>query len=91
MPKFLAVHTMPMPVTAEEVTPLVKELLKSETRDAYWVSAWGQQNTEGKFLKFFCEWNAKSADAIRKLFSFVPQFPLDGVYPMARIESEDFR
>ncbi len=91
MPKYLAVHTMSGPVTAEEVTPLVQQLVKGESAGAYWVRAWGQNDEQGKFVKFFCEWNAKSKDAIRDIFAKVPDFPLDDIYPMTKIDSEDFR
>lgn len=82
---------MPGPATTEEVLPLVKRLMKGETRDAYWVGAWGQNNEEGKFTKFFCEWNAKNEKAVRDVFSKTPEFPLDAIYPMTKIDSEDFR
>ncbi len=91
MPKFLAVHTMPGPSTTEDVAPMVRELVKGETVNAYWVRAWGQNDEEGKFLKFFCEWNAENEKAVRDVFAKVPEFPLDGVYPMTKIDSEDFR
>jgi len=91
MRKYVAMHTMPGPVTVEQVTPLVKKLLANEGRDVYWVGAWAQTNEEGKVLKIFCEWNAKDEKAIRAVFAKVPEFPLDSVHPMMKVDSAEFR
>lgn len=90
-PKYMAVHTFPGPVTVEQATPLVRKLVQNEGRDAYWVEGWAQTNEEGKVLKVFCEWNAKDEKAIREIFAKVPEFPLDNVHRMAKIDSVDFR
>jgi hypothetical protein len=91
MPKFIAVHTLPTPMTPAEITPLVKQLLKHETHDAYWVESWAQMDANGKAVKIFCEWNGKTADAVNAVFAGVPTFPLDGVFPMGKFDSEGFR
>ncbi len=91
MPKYIAVHTLPQPTTPEEITPLVNELLRHEALDAYWVQAWAETNEEGKTLRIFCEWNAKSEEAVRKIFAKVPAFPLDHVRPLAKFDSDSFR
>ena len=91
MAKYMAVHTLPQPTTSEELTPLVRELLAHEARDAYWVHAWAETNEEGKALRIFCEWNAESEEAVKKVFSKVPAFPLDHVRPMAKFDSDSFR
>lgn len=89
--KYIAVHTLPQPTTPEELTPLVEELLRHEALDAYWVGAWAETNEEGKALRIFCEWNANSAEAVKKVFAKVPAFPLDHIRPMAKFDSDSFR
>jgi hypothetical protein len=89
--KFLAVHTLPAPATLEEATPIGKKAKANSTVDAYWVRSWTQLNNEGKIVRIFCEWNAKDADAVLKVMAKMPEFPLDGLYPMMAVDSEDFR
>jgi len=91
MPKFLAVHPMPKPVTIEEATPLGKKVKANSTLDAYWVRAWAQCNEEGKIVKIFCEWNGVNIGAVRKVLAKVPELPTEGVYPLTIVDCEDFR
>ena len=91
MPKFLAIHTLSGPVAAEEVMPLAKKVRANSTLDAYWVKSIAQLNEEGKIVKVFCEWNAVDAEAMQKVFAKIPELPVDGIYPMATLDSEDFR
>jgi len=91
MPKFLAVHSFP-PTTIEDGTQMAKQVKAINTNiNAYWVGSWLQLNEEGKIVKIFCEWNAVSAEAVRKEISKVPNLPVDGVYPMVKIDAEDSR
>ena len=90
MPKFLAVHPFPAPVGIEEGTPLGKTVKAKSTVDAYWVRSWAQLNDAGKVVKLFCEWNATSIAAIRAVIADIPM-PTEGIYPMAVLDSEDFR
>jgi len=91
MPKFLVVHTLPTPVAMDEATPLGKKARANITLDAYWVKSWAQLNEEGKIVKIYCEWNAVDAESIRKVTAKVPELPVDGIYPMAIVDSENFR
>jgi len=91
MPKFLAVHPMPKPVTFKEGTPLGKKVKANATLEAYWVKSWAQLNEEGKIVKLFCEWNAVDIGAVRKVIAKIPELPTEGVYPLAILDSEDFR
>ncbi len=91
MAKFLVVHPLPAPATVEEATPLGQKVKANSTLDAYWVKSWGQMNEEGKTVKILCEWNAVDAEAVRKVLAKVPELPVEGVYPMAIFDSEDFR
>ena len=90
MPKFLAVHPLPNPATIEEATPLGKKAKSLCTVDAYWVSSWSQLNDEGKIVKILCEWNGKDLKSVKDLV-VKSGMPLEGVYPMMKVDSEDFR
>ena len=92
MGKFLVVHPqLPSPLTIEEATPLGQKAKANSTLDAYWVKSWGQMNKEGKVVKILCEWNAVDAEAIRKVLAKIPELPVEGIYPMAIMDREDFR
>ena len=91
VPKYMAIHTLPEPMANEEVTPLAKKVAANVTLDAYWVGTQVQLNDEGKVLRFICEWNAKDVESIKEVFSKVPELPYDGIYPMTKLDSIDFR
>jgi len=55
------------------------------------VRSWIQLSEEGKIVKILCEWNAENAEAIHKVLAKVPRLPVDGIYPMMMVDSEDFR
>lgn len=90
MPKFLAVHPLPAPVTLEEAAPAGKLAKANSTVDAYWLGAWTQNNEEGKIVKILCEWNAVNIEAVREVLAKVP-IPVEGIYPMTVVDSEDYR
>lgn len=91
MGKFLAAHTLPSPATVEEAGVLAKQAKANLTLDAYWIGSWVQLNEQGKVTKIFCEWDAKDAESIRKVFAKVPQLPVDGIYPMMKVDAEAYR
>jgi hypothetical protein len=91
MGKFLAVHTLPSPATIEEATPIAKAAKANSTLDAYWVGSWLQMNEQGKATKIFCEWDAKDAESVRKILAKIPGLPVDGVYPMGKVDAEAYR
>ena len=90
MPKFLAVHPLKAPATIEEATPAGKAAKANSTVDAYWVCSWSQLDEKGKIVKILCQWNAVNIEAVRKVLAKVP-VPLEGIYPMMVVDSEDFR
>ena len=90
MPKFLVIHPVPNPVTFEEGAPVAKAAKANSTVDAYWVNSWAQLNEESKIVKIFCQWNATNAEAVRQVLPKIPA-PSEGPYPMAVVDSEDFR
>ena len=81
MLRFLAVHTMPTPLTREEALAIAKRVKDNCTVDARWIRSWVKLNDEGKIVKIYCEWNGKAADDVRKIIEKV-QLPLDGLHPM---------
>jgi len=91
MGKFLAVHTLPTPTRAEDAAPIAKAVKAGSTADAYWVGSWLQLNEEGKATKILCEWDARDIESIRKVFAKIPQLPVDGIYPMAKVDAESYR
>jgi len=93
MPKFLVVHApLPAPATLQEATPLGKKAKANSTLEAYWVGSWCQLNEEGKIVRIYCEWNAVDAESVRKVLAkAIPELPVDGIYPMMIVDSEDYR
>lgn len=94
MGKFLAVHTLPSPMTPDEAAPVAKAVKSSLGVDAYWVGSWLQLNEQGKITKILCEWDAKDIASIRKVFDEVVKkvpVPVDGIWPMAKVDAESYR
>jgi hypothetical protein len=91
MGKFLAAHTLPSPATIEEAGVFAKKAKANVTLDAYWIGATIQLNEQGKAAKIFCEWDARDAESIRKVLAKVPELPVDGIYPMAKVDAESYR
>jgi len=91
MGKFLAVHTLPSPTSTEQATPIAKAAKASSGADAYWVSSWLQLNEQGKITKILCEWDAKDAESVRNILAKIPGLPVDGVYPMGKVDAEAYR
>ena len=90
MPKFLAVHPLSIPITFEEATPIAKKAKAEFTLDAYWVGAWSQLDETGKITKIMCYWNGASIEAVRNVLAKVP-CPVEGIYPLAMVDGEDYR
>ena len=94
MGKFLVVHTLPSPATIEEAGAIGKAAKANHTVDAYWVGAWSQLNEQGKITKIFCEWDAKDSASIRKVadkVNSIVKLPIDGIWPMAKVDGETYR
>jgi hypothetical protein len=92
MGKFVAVHPVGGNMDMEAATPLGRAVKANCTADAYWVRSWYLPE-EGKF---YCEWDAKDADAIREVMAAAAaqgaSLPLEGIYAMAAAPmGEDFR
>jgi hypothetical protein len=94
MGKFLAIHTLPSPATVEQVAPVGKAVKARSTADAYWVCSWTQLDESGKVTRILCEWDAKDAQSIRRIFDEIVKtipFPVDGIYPMMKVDGETYR
>jgi hypothetical protein len=93
MGKFLCVHPVGGDMDLEAATPLGRAVKANSTVDAYWVRSWYVPE-EGKF---YCEWDAKDADAVREVITAATAqigapFPLEGVYAIAAMATgEDYR
>jgi hypothetical protein len=86
MPRFIAVHTMPM--TEEQAMEMTKNL--PPTPEGV---AWKQTYSDFQDGKFFCEWLAPDKESIEQVFKDW-KMPYDAIYPVrlynvARKEFED--
>lgn len=92
IPKFIVIHTAPelalkeMLATPSGQNVLAIELRKLCTFDAYWVRAWAVLEQQ----KLYCEWDAKDAQSIRRVFEKAPQpqFLIEAIYEMRVIDAE---
>jgi len=74
MPKFVAVHTMPM--TQEQAM----EMFKNMPAPPQGVS-WKYTYCDFADGKFFCDWDAPNKETLEQLFKGM-QLPFDAVYPV---------
>ena len=92
VPKFMVIHEAPALALKEFLaTPAGQNALTIGMRqlctfDAYWVRAWAVPEQE----KIYCEWNAKDAESIRRVFEKAPQpaFLVEAIYEMRVIDAE---
>lgn len=94
MPKFIVVHSVPKDALKKmfEITPeqnkMIINLRKACNYDAYWIKTWAVLDHE----KLYCEWNAKDAESIRKIWDEnVKGIGIDSIAEMQVVEGEDFR
>ncbi len=91
MAKYLVIHSISKPITFEEAASFGKKARANITIEAYWVESWAQLNEEGKIDKILCEWNATDMNAVRKVLAKVSKEPVEGIYRLIIVNSEDFR
>ena len=65
MGKFLAVHTVGGGMAPDAAEPVGRAVKANCTADAYWIRSWYTPD-DGKF---YCEWDAKDAESVRKVFA----------------------
>jgi len=94
MPKFLVVHSVPRKALEQmaEIPPeknkMIIDARKACNFDAYWVKSWVVLDHE----KLYCEWNAKDAESIRKVWDEnVKGIGIDSIAEMQVVEAEDYR
>lgn len=92
MGKFVVVHPVGGNLDMDVATPVAQAVKASCSADAYWIRS-TYLPEEGKL---YCQWDAKSVDAIRDALAaadkIVPQLPIEGIYEIAAvIRGEDFR
>jgi Protein of unknown function (DUF4242) len=92
MGKYLVVHPVGPDMSAENAGPIAQAVKANCTADAYWVRSWYTPE-DGNF---YCEWDAKDADAVRAAMARAAaggaQLPVEGVYAIAAsMHGEDFR
>jgi len=94
MPKFIVVHSIPrkqlegMAEIPPEENKMIINLRKACDFNANYVRTWVVLDHE----KLYCEWNAKDAESIRKVWDEnVKGIEVDSIAEMQIIDAEDFR
>ena len=95
MAKHLIIHALPSPVPLAQAEEVAKAAKAHSGSDAYWVGALVQLDDKGDVVKIICEWDAKDVDSLKKLLEQLgkafPGFPVDGPYPMMKVDGESYR
>ncbi|MBA7647651.1 hypothetical protein ES703_55428 [subsurface metagenome] len=94
MPKFIVVHSVPRKAleqlmeTPPEENKMIINVRKACNYDAYWIKTWAVLDHE----KLYCQWNAKDAESIRKLWEEnVKGIGIDSIAEMQVVDGEDYR
>ncbi len=94
MAKFILFHPLPAPMEVVQIDPVAKLAKRFSGADAYWVGSWVQMDAQGKAIRIVCQWDAKDAatlDAlVKKLVKEIP-VPVEGPYPMIKVDGETYR
>lgn len=95
MAKFILIHTLPSPTPIAQTEPVAKAAKALSGPDAYWIGALVQQDDKGDVSRIICEWDAKDIGSLNKvleqLLKQIPGFPMEGPYPMTKVEGESYR
>jgi hypothetical protein len=95
MAKFLFFHPFPAPMELAQVEPVAKLAKRLSGADAYWIGSWVQMDAQGKVNRIICEWDARDAAAIdgvaKKILQEIPGVPMEGPYPMIKVDGEAYR
>ena len=94
MPKFIVVHSIPRNVLEQmaemppEENKMIINLRKACNYDAYWIKTWSVLDHE----KLYCEWNAKDAESIRKIWDEnIKGIGIDSIAEMQIVDGEVYR
>lgn len=95
MAKYLIIHALPTPVPMAQAEAVAKVAKSHSSADVYWVSSWVQLDDKGDVAKILCEWDAKDSAVLKNLLEAMknafPNFPIDGPYPMKKVDGESYR
>ncbi len=94
MAKFILYHPLPIPMDLAQVEPVARLAKRHSGADAYWVGSWVQLDAQGKAVRIVCEWDAKDLATVaaitKKLVQEIP-VPVEGPYPMIKVDGETYR
>ena len=76
MPKFIAVHTMPM--TQEQAMEMFKNM-PALPQGVFWKFTYCDFD-DGKF---FCDWDAPNKETLEQIFKMM-EMPFDAIYPVKK-------
>ncbi|HER24306.1 MAG TPA: hypothetical protein ENO17_04560 [Candidatus Atribacteria bacterium] len=95
MAKFLLTHALPSPIPLAQAEAVAKAAKAQSNSDAYWIGSWVQLDDKGDISKIICEWDAKDVDSLNKplkqIVKAFPGIPVDGPYPMMKVDGESYR
>ena len=95
MGKFLLIHALPSPIPIDQAEPIGKAAKALSNPNAYWIGSWIQLDDKGNVSRIICEWDAKDVESINKIneqiLKKIPGFPIDGPYPMMKVDGESYR
>ena len=92
MPKYCVIHPIKKNVIEAmvnlppEKNQMFKQLKENCTEDADWIRSWAVPEQD----KFYCEWNAKDPESIRKMFEG-GGIEIEAIYEMHVVEGEDYK
>lgn len=95
MAKHLVIHALPSPVPLAQAEGVAKAAKENSNADVYWIGSWVQLDDKGDVAKILCEWDAKDANVLKNLLEQLktafPDFPVEGPYPMMKVDGESYR
>jgi len=90
--KFIAVHTLQSPIKEDQIKEAASSCRAENCNDAYWIDSWTQLNDNGEITTIYCQYDAKDAESVAALLKKgAPDLPVQGIYPMGKLEAEDYR
>jgi hypothetical protein len=94
MAKFILFHPLPVPMELSQIEPVARLAKRYSGADAYWIGSWAPLDAQGKAIRIVCEWDAKDAatlDAlVKKMVTEIP-VPVEGPYPLIKVDGETYR
>lgn len=95
MAKFMAIHSFPKPVPVSQAEPVAKATKALSNADVYWLGSTVQLDDAGNVSRIICEYDAKDIGSVIKLLEQLgkqfPGFPVEGPYPMMKVDGESYR